>query len=496
MCLPVTSRYFKSVTDFNLRFYWDKDSLQFDRVSNMHPRLYRIVQTGLFEEQQGYQELRINPKRDWQDTISIPDGEVLFEMCFTPLVEGPGEIPIHVRKHPYSTGDSLSFEIIGVPVDARANTGIINMLDEKDFYYEIVPLCTSSDAELYDFKLTITGNNGPYTYSFNDPEVRDSTFTDSIITVRDVPEGDYRFTVVNRYDKEVTNNLKVHPGINKGDFEITIDSSHIIQPDCADSLGGQVVLHVSPPDGTYSYHWIDGGKDYPDGVITGLPAGTHTFHVTDENQCANTITYDMKSNHALSVTWDEDLLKICPYQDFATVDLQVSAADYQVQIDDGDTLQKPVLLKLNVGDHKLSIWAARCRLDTNLTVEKAMSLMVSPPLPPEMRIRENDTIELDVDLSPSGSSAEWIFDEAVIGNQTVLMWTPDQSGYLHLRAQYPPGCHYQDSVFIDVVPKIDSVYDISLPNAFSPDGDGINDEFSIPISTSIHRVVQLDIFDR
>ena len=185
LSVPVTSRYFKSVTDFNLRFYWDKDSLQFDRVSNMHPRLYRIVQTGLFEEQQGYQELRINPKRDWQDTISIPDGEVLFEMCFTPLVEGPGEIPIHVRKHPYSTGDSLSFEIIGVPVDARANTGIINMLDEKDFYYEIVPLCTSSDAELYDFKLTITGNNGPYTYSFNDPEVRDSTFTDSIIKVRD-----------------------------------------------------------------------------------------------------------------------------------------------------------------------------------------------------------------------------------------------------------------------------------------------------------------------
>lgn len=318
-----------------------------------------------------------------------------------------------------------------------------------------------------------------------------------------MPEGDYTFTVTNRYNEIVATELKVHPGINKGHFELTIDSSQIIQPDCADSLGGQVVLEVSPPDGMYSYHWIEGNKDYPNAVIRGLPAGTHTFRVTDEKQCANTISYDMKRTHTLSATWDEEQLKICPYQDYATVDLQVSFADYQVQIEDGDTLHDPPFLYLGVGDHDLSITStplhgmgSGCRLDTSLTIERVSPLMVTPPLPPEIIIQENDSIELDVDLSPSGSSIEWMFDQNVIGDQTALYWTPDRSGYLYLWAQYPPGCQYRDSVFIDILTEKDSVYDINLPNAFSPDGDGINDEFSIPVSMAIHRVVQLDIFDR
>lgn len=496
VCMSVTSKAFRSVTDFNFRLYWPGDSLRFDRITNVHPTLRSIIQTGLFEEEEGYQDLRIRPKFDWKDTISILEGEVLFELCFTPLVNGPGEIPVKAREEPFGDGDSLYVEIIDVLVNSRVKTGIITLSDEKTFNYEITPLCSAGNPDLYDFKLNLNGTKSTYTYSFNDSAIPDSVFSDSVIIIRNIPEGDYYFTVMNQDGETVGINLQVHSEINKAGFEISVDSTLTIHPNCVDPQGGQIVLMVDPPADTYSYKWKEGNQEFTDGLITGLPAGLHTFLVTDGNQCTNSITYLLDQINTLNTTWDKNQLTICPDQDSTMIDIQVAADNYRVQIDHGDTLFNPDFLYMDVGDHAFSIWTDACRLDTSISLDHVPSLIIAPVLPNELTIKNGESVHLEIEPSIPVTSIEWEFDHQIAGNDNVLSLYPDRSGYLHMRIVYPPSCHYRDSVFIDWISPQDSVFELSLPNAFSPDGDGVNDVFTVPPITYIGRINQLEIFDK
>ena len=62
-----------------------------------------------------------------------------------------------------------------------------------------------------------------------------------------------------------------------------------------------------------------------------------------------------------------------------------------------------------------------------------------------------------------------------------------------LTAEDASGCDVTDSIFILVEP----VYEVFIPNAFSPNFDGVNDNFTVFAKTSrIQRIRSVEIFNR
>jgi gliding motility-associated-like protein len=69
---------------------------------------------------------------------------------------------------------------------------------------------------------------------------------------------------------------------------------------------------------------------------------------------------------------------------------------------------------------------------------------------------------------------------------------PEKSLILYLQANNSAGCLIRDSLEIIVIPD----YSVYIPNVFSPDGNGINDEFKCYLTGAVESVVSFSVYDR
>ena len=170
---------------------------------------------------------------------------------------------------------------------------------------------------------------------------------------------------------------------------------------------------------------------------------------------------------------------------------------YLFQLDNTDDFQtNPSFQNLNEGNHILTIQDGNgCQSETVITLTTTL-------LP---------TLEIGNDIAtPQGA----IIDLQAISNFTSkqiknVIWSniPEEdcpppciavrfnalrSGTIQATLETIDNCTITDELQITVQPKID----IYVPSVFSPNGDGINDYFSILTGAGISKILTLQVFDR
>ncbi len=84
-------------------------------------------------------------------------------------------------------------------------------------------------------------------------------------------------------------------------------------------------------------------------------------------------------------------------------------------------------------------------------------------------------------------------DGNILGDTPSLSLTqPTQSQWLYLLASNNAECTQLDSVEVKVIPD----YSVYIPNVFSPDGNGINDEFTCYVTGAVSSIAAFSIYDR
>jgi|GEM_PF-686981 len=166
---------------------------------------------------------------------------------------------------------------------------------------------------------------------------------------------------------------------------------------------------------------------------------------------------------------------------------------YRYALNDDVFQTQPVFGNLTAGNYRLRVE------DANGCGAEALVEVVSPPTlfldaGEDQVIRPGDTISLQAvaNLLP-GQSLQW---RPPIGLScdtcAVTPAFPTETTLYEAALSDANGCTVRDEVWV----RVDRRGGLYIPNAFSPNGDGINDVFFVNTDASVRRIASLRIFDR
>ena len=186
----------------------------------------------------------------------------------------------------------------------------------------------------------------------------------------------------------------------------------------------------------------------------------------------------------------------CDYLEDGSISLSNivnGAPPYEILID-GIPDAEGTLLNLAEGDYNYSISDRfGCVLETTITLQSPPPFVVD--LGPDQQLGLGESLQLSASFSEPVQAFEWAPAELINceGDCTDLEWIPTNSGTFFLTATSENGCVASDSIRITV----NVVRRVYIPNAFSPNDDGVNDVFAIYADVpNVQEIIQLIIFDR
>lgn len=260
---------------------------------------------------------------------------------------------------------------------------------------------------------------------------------------------------------------------------------------CFGFSNGNAVVTPSGGVGNYRFQWANGQTTVR---ATGLRAGSYTVTVVDGNGCLATGSVQITEPDPLTVIVTDSTGLLCSYDTTGRIVVQAlggtPAYEYSV---DGVTFQSSALFNtLRSGTYVFTAMDAQgCTATVLGTVSGPPDLVVDAG--PDQTILLGYEAGIRAVASQPNLMVSW---QPPLGLSCVdclsPFASPAETTTYTITVTNPDNCLDTDSLTIFVV-KDRPVY---IPNAFSPNADGINDFFSVFTGPALAQVNYLKVFDR
>lgn len=339
------------------------------------------------------------------------------------------------------------------------------------------PSCAGFDDG--SIQVIIDNGLGPFEYNWNDGR----GFQDDN-SLTGIPEGVYQVEVrdANLCRGNFTFDMEAPPPLSLA-FDVMSTS-------CNGNSDGEVAAVVSGGVGNYTYRW-DGGQ--PDSVLTQIPAGTYQVTVLDANNCEIDGQVVVEEPEVVDVEVVDIVDVLCNGESTGAVTVMGIGGTPPFEFSVGDVFQSsPTLTGLPAGTFTITL------IDSQGCSETVQAT-VNEPAPLTVDAGEDQSIKLGFNTRlrafPNDPNVVYEWSPA-----TTLSCVdcpnpaaaPVNTTVYKIAVTNEQGCLALDSLEVTVI-EDRPVY---IPNAFSPNGDGVNDFFTLFGGPAAAEILDLKIFDR
>jgi gliding motility-associated-like protein len=325
----------------------------------------------------------------------------------------------------------------------------------------------------------VSGGTGPYTYSWSTNPAQTTATASGLIP------GTYSVVIGDNNGCLVTQTVTV------ANFQPVLNLNDSIQnTTCGQSNGAIFISNVTGGNFPYSYSW-NSGQTNDD--ITGVLAGTYTLTITDNLNCVWTFPFTVPDVVTLPVALSQVNEKCLQQNGSATVSVLNGVPPFTYVWSTNPVQTTPTATGLSQGIYSVTVTdAAGCSttsIFSILNVDDVFggSVVVDPTLP---QAGENFQVTLNIGTGWTLIQSNWP-DGSSGFTLSNLLNIPEYGSY--------SGSFWivSDNNCVDTVEYTVFVKDsmtLYVPNAFTPNGDGINDIFK-PSGTLV-KTFNMLIFDR
>jgi gliding motility-associated-like protein len=342
--------------------------------------------------------------------------------------------------------------------------------------------CTLTSARL------IASSNTPnVTFEWSGP----SGFTSMDTIANTSTAGIYTLTV--RDENGCTSRL---------DIQVPVDSSTatgtgVSEPIRCESVPGEITITTQPTDADITWIGPDGRNGNGSNVNSELP-GTYTFQtIHPKTGCIDSFEVDLLQS-ADTITSANLLVRDIGCTDslgsIEVVMVNGGEGPFTYQLNSGIPQAQPIFPSLTGGRYDITVFDQYgCPFMTSGEIDEAVTFNFS--LPPDQSIKKGESTTIVVNTDAQATDIDtitWTPDtdlscsDCLTSTATPMVTTTYTVTMIDLN-----GCEYEDEITINVEDNT-NVY---IPNAFSPNGDNLNDIFYI-YGPESEVVNSLRIFDR
>ncbi len=319
-----------------------------------------------------------------------------------------------------------------------------------------------------------TGGTAPYTYNWSNGDT--TTVLDSLSA------GQYAVTVTDANGCVADTSLTVS---NPTDYmTVSATATDVL---CVGENTGTGTITATGGGLRFIYYWNTGSNSSREDT---LAAGTYSVTVVDAYGCTDSVTFTIGAPDSLQLG-AASIEPACTELNNGAVLPAVAggSGNYTYQWSDSST--RSTLTNAAGGSYSLTVTDANgCTIEDSYTIP-ADSLTISLGAAPDTLLELGQLVTLTaagnitaISWSPSGA-----LDDST---QSIVVATPGAGrNVFTATATSASGCTATDSISI----LVENEVNVFIPNAFTPNGDGINDIFNLETSGVI-ELVRLRIFDR
>ncbi len=274
---------------------------------------------------------------------------------------------------------------------------------------------------------------------------------------------------------------------------IAIEVLELASENCNDA-DGLIEVTANGGNAPYTFTWSTGNTET---LLTDLQAGIYTLLVTDAQGC--TTEKDIELENSLAPQINEILIsEVDCSGDNGGAEVILENASlgtkYQWTNASGEVVSiYPKAQNLLPGTYEIAVTNEHgCELVQTVIIESVSVLSVEAI--EDTRLELGTSIQLDAIVNTfENVTYEWYPAEGLsctdCANPTA---DPTSTINYTVIATNENGCTDSDEVLVHVIPRDD----IFIPNAFSPNGDGVNDYFTAFGGSNIAQVKTLRVFNR
>jgi len=375
----------------------------------------------------------------------------------------------------------------------------INEPEELIFNYNSNNV-TCSDANDGSIQLAVQGGTGNYTYLW----LADNGFNSNDQDIENLAGGNYTLTIT---DENNCSSSEV--------IEITEDAGIVISyitsdyngygVSCENDFDGFIDVNINGGTSPYIFNWVGpNGFTSNSEDLLDINSGIYYLELFDENGCLAQEEFYLSEPEELDALYGQDLAWICENGGaaFTQVSGGVEPYTYSWTGPNGFQNNSSYLSGLNPGTYTLNISDQNnCILENNqIIIEEIVGPICQFSASSYEFMLSNDPVNFydnsytDPNYNIDLISWEWDFGDGIMSNEQNPSHVYNYPGlyYVWLTIEDENGCTHKTMKTINVLEE----YFSYSPNAFSPNGDGVNDTFQ-PILTDIDfNTYELNVFNR